>query len=141
MCLPRFSSYQTKKIYRWLQFRPTVVRKVLVDKQRVFNRRFQALASHYLFEPIACTPTAGGEKGQVERQVGVVRQWFLAKRSRFTDLEELNQWLRDECRALTGKNNQSRPGTEYPFACGGTREPRTLSAARLSASIEPVPGS
>ena len=43
----------------------TVVSKVLVGKDRVFNRRFQMLASHYLFETVACTPAAGWEKGQV----------------------------------------------------------------------------
>jgi transposase len=78
----------------------TVVSKVLVGKDRVFNRRFQMLASHYLFEPVACTPAAGWEKGQIERQVGFVRQRLFAKRRKFADLEELNTWLRDECRAL-----------------------------------------
>jgi len=43
----------------------TVVDVVLVGKERKFNRRFMALANHYLFEPIACTPSAGWEKGQV----------------------------------------------------------------------------
>jgi len=76
----------------------TVVSKVLMGKERIFNRRFQTLASHYLFEPVACTPAAGWEKGQVERQVGVVRQKFFGKRRKFADLDELNQWLRDECR-------------------------------------------
>lgn len=83
----------------------TVVSKVLMGKQRTFTRRFQALASHYLFEPIACTPAAGWEKGQVERQVGVVRQRMFGKRRKFADLDELNQWLRDECRAMAGKKH------------------------------------
>lgn len=78
----------------------TVVTKVLVGKDRVFNRRFQTLASHYLFEPVACTPAAGWEKGQIERQVGFVRQRLFAKRRKFDTLEGLNVWLRDECRAL-----------------------------------------
>lgn len=78
----------------------TVVSKVLMGKARVFNRRFLALSSHYLFEPVACTPAAGWEKGQIERQVGIVRQRLFAKRRKFADLEELNQWLKDECRAL-----------------------------------------
>lgn len=34
----------------------TVVTKVLMGKDRIFNRRFLLLASHYLFEPVACTP-------------------------------------------------------------------------------------
>lgn len=83
----------------------TVVSKVLMGKQRTFNRRFQALASHYLFEPVACTPAAGWEKGQVERQVGIVRQRLFNKRRKFADLEELNQWLTNECRVLTAKKH------------------------------------
>lgn len=76
----------------------TVVTKVLMGKDRVFNRRFQNLASYYLFDPVACTPAAGWEKGQVENQVGVVRHRFFATRRRFADLEELNDWLAGECR-------------------------------------------
>ena len=75
----------------------TVVTKVLMGKDRVFNRRFLSLASHYLFEPIACTPAAGWEKGQVENQVGLVRKRFFAKRRTFTNLSELNQWLQAQC--------------------------------------------
>lgn len=75
----------------------TVVTKVLMGKERVFNRRFQLLASHYLFEPVACTPAAGWEKGQVENQVGLVRKRFFATRRKFADLAELNEWLRDQC--------------------------------------------
>ena len=78
----------------------TVVTKVLMGKERIFNRRFLRLASHYLFEPVACTPAAGWEKGQVERQVGIVRQRMFGKRRRFADLHELNRWLSDECRLL-----------------------------------------
>ncbi|UFS71368.1 IS21 family transposase [Geomonas sp. RF6] len=76
----------------------TVVTKVLMGKDRVFNRRFQNLASHYLFEPVACTPAADWEKGQVENQVSVVRSRFFVKRRRFANLEDLNEWLEAECR-------------------------------------------
>ena len=82
----------------------TVVAKVLIGKERVFNRRFVALASHYLFEPVACTPAAGWEKGQVERQVGFVRQRFFNQRRKFVSLEELNQWLADQCRQLAASH-------------------------------------
>lgn len=88
----------------------TVVTKVLMGKDRVFNRRFLNLASHYLFEPVACTPGAGWEKGQIERQVGVVRQRLFGRRRKFADLEELNQWLKDECRTLAA--GQKHP--EFP---------------------------
>jgi transposase len=91
----------------------TVVTKVLLGKDRVFNRRFQNLASHYLFVPVACTPAAGWEKGQVENQVGVVRHRFFAQRRRFASLEELNEWLEGECRnhAATAKNPELKERT------------------------------
>jgi hypothetical protein len=58
----------------------TVVDAIFVGKERRFNRRFLALANHYLFEPVACTPESGWEKGQVENQEGQIiaehtRQW------------------------------------------------------------------
>lgn len=82
----------------------TVVSKVLMGKERVFNRRFVAMASHYLFEPVACTPAAGWEKGQIEKQVGFVRQRFFNQRRKFASLEELNQWLSDQCRQLAASH-------------------------------------
>ena len=53
--------------------RKTAVSMVFVGKERAYNRRFLELCSHHLVEPVACTPGAGWEKGQVERQVGDVR--------------------------------------------------------------------
>lgn len=76
----------------------TVVTKVLMGKDRVFNRRFQNLSSHYLFEPVACTPAAGWEKGQVESQVSLARKRFFSQRRKFADLSELNDWLYEQCR-------------------------------------------
>jgi transposase len=82
----------------------TVVAKVLMGKERVFNRRFTTLASHYLFEPVACTPAAGWEKGQIEKQVGLVRQRFFNQRRKFGSLEELNQWLSEQCLQLAASH-------------------------------------
>jgi transposase len=64
---------------------------------RKFNRRFEQMMSHYLVEPVACTPGAGWEKGQVENQVGNVRERLFVPRLRFKTLEDLNGWLLDEC--------------------------------------------
>jgi hypothetical protein len=55
------------------------------------------MCSHYLVEPTACTPAAGWEKGQVENQVGLVRERFFTPRLRFRTYEELNGWLIDQC--------------------------------------------
>lgn len=48
----------------------TIVDTIFAGKARQFNLHFLALANHYLFEPVACTPESGWEKGQVENQVG-----------------------------------------------------------------------
>lgn len=78
----------------------TVVTKVLLGKDRVFNSRFLQLASHYLVEPVACTPAAGWEKGQVENQVQFVRKRIFVPRVKCADLSELNRYLSDSCRIL-----------------------------------------
>src|SRR6266853_4090083 len=48
----------------------TAVETIFVGKDRLYNRRFLQMCSHYLVEPVACTPASGWEKGQVENQVG-----------------------------------------------------------------------
>ena len=75
----------------------TAVDAVFVGKERRFNRRFLQMCGHYLVEPTACTPAAGWEKGQVENQVGLVRERFFTPRLRFTSYEEMNAWLLDRC--------------------------------------------
>lgn len=81
----------------------TIVDSLYAGKERQFNRRFLALASHYLFEPVACTPASGWEKGQVENQVGNVREWLFTPTPRFTDLAALNAWLEMRCRELAAR--------------------------------------
>jgi transposase len=75
----------------------TAVDGIFVGKERTYNRRFQAMCSHYLVEPRACTPAAGWEKGQVENQVGMVRQRFFSPRLKFKSYAELNAYLLDRC--------------------------------------------
>jgi len=75
----------------------TAVETVFVGKERRFNRRFLQMCSHYLVEPTACTPASGWEKGQVENQVGLVRERFFTPRLRVKSYDELNGWLLDKC--------------------------------------------
>jgi transposase len=75
----------------------TAVDAVFRGKDRQFNRRFLQMCGHYLVEPTACTPAAGWEKGQVENQVGLVRERFFTPRLRVTSYDELNAWLLDRC--------------------------------------------
>jgi len=75
----------------------TAVETVFIGKDRQYNRRFLRMCGHYLVEPVACTPASGWEKGQVENQVGVVRERFFTPRLRVASYEELNAWLLDRC--------------------------------------------
>ena len=75
----------------------TAVETVFVGKDRQYNRRFMQMCSHYLVQPVACTPASGWEKGQVENQVGLVRERFFTPRLRFKTYDELNAWLLDKC--------------------------------------------
>jgi transposase len=74
----------------------TIVQKIGKGKEREYNGRFLQMASHYLFEPCACTPSSGWEKGQVENQVGVNRRSVFVPCLKFENYEELNAHLREE---------------------------------------------
>jgi transposase len=89
-----FGGVPTRGIYDNMK---TAVDAVFMGKQRQFNRRFLLMADHYMFEPTACTPASGWEKGQVENQVKISRDRFFKPRLRFATLEELNGWLEAEC--------------------------------------------
>ena len=73
----------------------TAVETIFVGKDRAYNRRFLQMCSHYLVEPVACTPASGWEKGQVENQVGLVRERFFTPRLRVKSYAELNERLMD----------------------------------------------
>ncbi|WP_024352461.1 IS21 family transposase, partial [Aurantimonas coralicida] len=73
----------------------TAVETIFVGRERAYNRRFLQMCGHYLVEPVACTPASGWEKGQVENQVGLVRERFFAPRLRVKSYEELNAWVLD----------------------------------------------
>lgn len=78
----------------------TMVTYVSRSKDRVFHPRFLALVNHYVMEPVACTPAAGWEKGQVENQVQFLRRQLFTPKLAFEDLESLNVWLNLQCDAL-----------------------------------------
>jgi len=61
------------------------------------NLRFQLMCSHHLIEPVACTPASGWEEGQVENQVGTLRDLLFRPKPRAQRLVELNAWLADQC--------------------------------------------
>ncbi len=75
----------------------TAVEAIFLGKQRRYNQRFLQMCSHHLVEPVACTPASGWEKGQVENQVGNLRDQLFLPKPRVSSLAELNDRLVDEC--------------------------------------------
>lgn len=96
-----FGGVPTRGIYDNMK---TAVTTVFTGKERLFNRRFLIMTDHYRVEPVACSPAAGWEKGQVENQVQTSRERLFKPRLRFASLEELNIWLEAECRRWAERN-------------------------------------
>ena len=78
----------------------TAVDRVGRGKERQVNARFLAMASHYVFEPAFCSPAAGWEKGQVEKNVQDSRHRLWQPMPDFPDLAALNAWLEQRCMEL-----------------------------------------
>ncbi len=80
----------------------TAVDKVGRGKARTVNARFEAMTSHYLFEPEFCNVASGWEKGIVEKNVQDRRRqiWREATETRWGSLEALNDWLGQQCRMV-----------------------------------------
>src|ERR1700728_3665229 len=89
-----FKGACTRGIYDTMK---TAVDTIFVGRERAYNRRFLQMCSHHLVDPVACTPASGWEKGQVENQVGLVRERFFTPRLRVKSYEEMNAWLLDQC--------------------------------------------
>lgn len=75
----------------------TAIKKILIGKDRELNETFAQMASHYLFEPIACTPASGWEKGRVEKQVGDTRRNFFTPLLKGASFEDINNQLIAMC--------------------------------------------
>lgn len=85
----------------------TAIKKILVGKDRELNSTFAQMASHYLFEPIACTPASGWEKGRVEKQVGDTRRNFFTPILKGENFQDINKQLKDQC--IDWAANQKHP--------------------------------
>jgi hypothetical protein len=78
----------------------TAVDKVRYGKRRKVNARFEVMVSHFMFEANFCNPAAGWEKGQIEKNVRDARYRLWHQAPSFNDLDELNFWLDQRCKAL-----------------------------------------
>lgn len=54
------------------------------------------MMDHFGIEPVPCSPSAGWEKGQVERQVSIYRKRFFEPMLSFSTIDELNGYLAEQ---------------------------------------------
>lgn len=125
----------------WWDNPTTVAVTILQGRQRQFNRRYLALASHYNFEPLCCMPARGNEKPFVENRVKNLQRRWATPVPKAQDLADLNAYLlaccrKDRERIASGQTEaigrrfeeDRRAGTELPGrpfdAC--LREPRKV---------------
>jgi len=93
----------------WWDNPKTVATKILCGRNRVVHKKYQALASHYNFEPLFCLPARGNEKPHVENRVKLLQRTWATPVPRVADLDELNRHLlrccvKDQQRIVSGKN-------------------------------------
>lgn len=87
-----------------------------------FHPRLLELAAHYHFQPRACAPARGNEKGRIERAIRYVRDSYFAARP-FTTLEDFNRqalvwrdevahrrpWPGGDCRTVQDAFEEEKP--------------------------------
>lgn len=119
----------------------TAVETIFVGKGRLYNRRFMQMCSHYLVDPVACTPASGWEKGQVENQVGLVRERFFTPRLRFKTLDELNAWLLDKCIAYAKAHHHPELAEQTVWEVFEAERPKLVPYAGRFDGFHAVPAS
>jgi transposase len=99
-------------------------RKIMIDNLKVgvlrhplggpveFNPRYLDFAAHHGFEPVACNPAKGNEKGRVENGVGYVKGNFL-RGLEIPSFEAINpagrQWLDLTANVRIHRETQRKP--------------------------------
>ncbi len=119
----------------------TAVEAIFVGKDRLYNRRFLQMCSHYLVDPVASTPAAGWEKGQVESQVGLVRERFFTPRLRFKTLDEMNAWLLDKCIAYAKAHRHPELTEQTIWEVFEAERPKLVPCAGRFDGFHAVPAS
>ena len=78
----------------WWDNPKTVATAILKGRQRQLHTRYEALASHYRFDPRFCMPARGNEKSYVENSVYDLQRDWATPVPAVQDLAELNAYLR-----------------------------------------------
>lgn len=95
----------------WWDNATGLVSELFVGRQRRIHERYQALASHYNFEPQFCLARRPQEKPRVEGRVQFLQQEWATPVPSVKDLAELNARLRACCAAERERVQQGQAET------------------------------
>jgi transposase len=95
----------------WWDNPRTVATTILRGRHRELNVHYQALASHYNFEPMFCMPARGNEKPHVEGRVKWLKHNLATPVPQVQDLDELNTYLRRKCQEDRSRTVSGKTGT------------------------------
>lgn len=104
----------------WWDNPATVATTILRGRQRCLHPRYQALASHYNFEPLFCMPARGNEKPHVENRVKRLQRRWATPVPHFQDRTEMNVYLRQKCEAerdRTVQRTETTIGQRFEEEC------------------------
>ena len=115
------------------------VQRILVGSERQLAARFEALASHYLFEPSFCRPRTGHDKGGVEARGKGIRWQHLVPIPSGACLDQINRALLARVdsdlaggRDADGHTAADRFAVEQPHMLPVPAQPFDPRATRLS---------
>lgn len=119
----------------WWDNPKTVAAAIFSGRQRQVHPRYQALASHYVFEPLFCMPRRGNEKPYVENCVKTLQRRWSTPVPQMKDRAELNAYLRACClkdQARTSGANTETIGQRFE---GDRQRAWPLPSTRFDACV------
>jgi len=137
-CVPQRIAYDNLR---------AAVKKLLVGSDRELSPRFEALASHYLFEPSFCRPRTGHDKGGVEARGKGIRWQHLVPIPKADKIDPMREALIERLdqgydkERFAEERSRSLPLAAAPFdpskphVVGVTRR----SLVRIEAGVYSVP--
>lgn len=119
----------------WWDNPKTVAAAIFSGRQRQLHPRYQALASHYVFEPLFCLPRRGNEKPYVENRVKTLQRRWATPVPRKKDLTDLNVYLRACCEKDQGRTSGAHTQTIGQRFEGDRQRAWPLPVTRFDACV------
>ena len=119
----------------WWDNPKTVAAAIFSGRQRQLHPRYQALASHYVFEPLFCMPRRGNEKPYVENRVKTLQRRWATPVPQKKNLSDLNAYLCACCEKDQGRTSGEHTETIGQRFEGDRQRAWPLPVTRFDACV------